>query len=281
MLLVYGLGTLVIAARWRALLGFAGIEMSLRGVWRLSVEAQAGGVLLPGGLGGDAFRIAAVLARRPKGADGKAKTPAAIVVASVLLDRAVGLASIAAVAALGGFVLGGMGAGPVAFILASLPVGLVVGLSILRLVPLGALPWLTRGRLGAALQPVFDYVRDERAPRAIAIAALLSVVNALTQFVTIRGLVFAIGAEPQAEKWIPLGTAMSFLAGAIPALPGGWGTADAAFVYFFGLAGLAAGSALGVSLLFRMCWYVTALVGAGLHLGRMRGQQAAQVASPP
>ncbi len=270
--LVYGLGSIAWAARWRALLAFAGIDLSLGDVWRLSIEAQAGGVLLPGGLGGDAFRIASVIARPPE--EGRAKSPAAIIVASVLLDRAVGLAVIAAVAALGGFVWGGLEAGPLAIVLAGLPVAFVVGLVAVRSFPLERAPWLTRGRLGGLVSPVIAYMRDPRAPRAIAIAALLSIAVAATQFVTVRGLVFAVGAEPHVEKWIPIGTAMAFLVGAIPALPGGWGTADAAYVYFFGLAGVAGGAALGVSLLFRMYWYAMAVVGAGLQLARDRRSPA-------
>jgi uncharacterized protein (TIRG00374 family) len=61
---------------------------------------------------------------------------------------------------------------------------------------------------------------------------------------------------------------MGFIVGAIPALPGGWGTADAAYVYFFGLAGVQAGSALAVSLLYRLYWYAMAVLGAGLYVAR-------------
>ena len=55
LLVLYALGTLAWAARWRALLAFADIELSLAEVWCLTVEAQAGGILLPGGIGGDAL----------------------------------------------------------------------------------------------------------------------------------------------------------------------------------------------------------------------------------
>jgi uncharacterized membrane protein YbhN (UPF0104 family) len=55
---------------------------------------------------------------------------------------------------------------------------------------------------------------------------------------------------------------------ALPALPGGWGTADAAYVFFFGLAGLRPGLALAVCLLYRLFWYISAAVGAVLQLTR-------------
>ncbi len=273
LLVVYAVGTLAWAARWRALLGFADIDMSLLEVWRLSIEAQAGGVLLPGGLGGDAFRIASVLAKRPAGGEGTKRAPAAIVVASVLLDRAVGLAVVAALAAIGGFVWGGMGAGPVAWILAALPLAFVAGLAAVRALPIERLGLLAHRRIAGALQPVLDYARDPRAPRAIAASALCSLGLALTQLTTLRGLVFAVGAHPRAEQWIPMGMAMGFLAGSLPGLPGGWGTADAAYVYFFGLGGIAGGSALAVSLLFRMYWYGAAVVGAALQLSGTRARK--------
>jgi uncharacterized membrane protein YbhN (UPF0104 family) len=262
---LYGVSTLVWSARWRSLLGFADVDISLAEVWRLSIEAQAGGVLLPGGLGGDAFRVASVVAK-PGVTGAKART--VLVIASVLLDRAVGLAVIAAVASVGAFVWAGRTAGSLAFTLACIPVAFVAGIVAFRVLPLDQVPALRRGRLGGVVAPLLDYIRDARAPRAIATAAVFGFVLAVMQYAEFRGLVFALGAEPTAEKWIPLGIAMGFLVGAIPALPGGWGTADAAYVYFFGLAGLSAGQALGVSLLFRLLWYVSAVVGAALYLRR-------------
>lgn len=263
---VYAFGTFVWAARWRALLGFAGIDLRLSEVWRISIEAQAGGVLLPGGIGGDALRIAGVVARPTR--SGEARSPVAIAIASVLLDRGVGLSLIAGLAAALAFIWGGARTGSLAFVLAALPVCFVAALLVLRLAPLHRATWLTEGRVGRILGPVLDYVRDPRAPSAIARAAALSAVVAACQFIAIRGLLVALGAVPTQEKWVYLGTAMAFIVSAVPALPGGWGTADAAYVYFFGLGGIAPGAALGVCLLFRMFWYISAVVGAILFVVR-------------
>ena len=60
LLAAYVAGTVAWAARWRALLRLGGVRMTLGEAWRTSVEAQAGGVVLPGGFGGDALRIAFV-----------------------------------------------------------------------------------------------------------------------------------------------------------------------------------------------------------------------------
>lgn len=275
---VYALGTLAWAARWRALLGFAGVGLSLSEVWRISIEAQAGGILLPGGIGGDALRIASVLARPTRA--GEVRAPIAIVVASVLLDRGVGLALIAGLAASLGFAWGGANAGALVVVLAAIPVGFVVGLVVLRHSPLHRVGWLTEGRVGRFVGPVLDYVRNPQAPGAIARAAALSAVVAGTQFLIIRGLLVAIGAVPTQEKWVYVGTAMAFIVSAVPALPGAWGTADAAYVFFFGLGGIAPGPALGVCLMFRIFWYICGVVGAILYVARHRPSVSAAGANP-
>jgi uncharacterized membrane protein YbhN (UPF0104 family) len=266
LLVVYALGTLAWAARWRSLLSFAGVDLPLFTVWRISIEAQAGGILLPGGLGGDALRIASVMTR-PTVA-GQARAPGAIVVASVLLDRAVGLSLIAGVAAVMGVASGGLQAGPLVAVLGAIPLGVLLGVIGLRRAPAVWVTRLSNGKGRAFVGPMLTYLRDPRAPRAIAAAAALSVVVAAIQFAVIRGLVFAVGGVPTEEKWVYVGTAMAFIVSIIPALPGAWGTADAAYVFFFGLGGIGSGVALTVCLLFRLFWYVSGVVGAILRLGR-------------
>jgi glycosyltransferase 2 family protein len=279
LLLLYVLGTAAWAVRWRLLLGFAEIELPLAEVWRITVEAQAGGVLLPGGVGGDALRIAWITAR-PTRSGGRA--PVALVAAAVLLDRAIGLMLIATVAVAMGAMFGGIGGGPLVWALTAVPVAIVAGLVVVRSAPVERLPLLSGGRVGRVLAPVLAYVRDPRAPRAIALAAAVSAFVALAQFVIIRGLVLALGATPSAEKWVYVGTAMAFIVGAIPALPGGWGTSDAAYVFFFARAGLTPALALAVCLLYRLFWYILAVGGALLYVSRPRpaGDASALIAPP-
>jgi uncharacterized membrane protein YbhN (UPF0104 family) len=279
LLVLYAGGSLAWAARWRALLGFAGIDLRLSQVWRISTEAQAGGVLLPGGIGGDALRIASVLARPTRA--GEARASAAIVVASVLLDRALGLSVIAGLAAVLGLAWGGVHAGPLVVLLAGIPVAFLLGLRWLRHPALRDISWSPARRLGGWLAPVLAYMGHPRAPRAIAIAAMMSLGVAGTQFTVIRGLVFALGAVPTEEKWVYVGTAMALIVAAIPALPGGWGTADAAYVFFFGLAGLRPGIALAVCLLYRLFWYISAAVGAVLQLTRPDNARIETASTPP
>jgi glycosyltransferase 2 family protein len=276
---VYAMATLAWAARWRALLGFAGVDLRLTEVWRISIEAQAGGVLLPGGIGGDALRIASVVARPTRAGEGR--SPVAIVVASVLLDRGLGLSFIAGLAAILGFAWGGANAGSLVVALAAIPVGFVAALLLLRHAPFHRVRSLTEGRAGRLIGPVLDYARDPRAPGAIARAALWSVVVAASQLFVIRGLIVALDAVPTQEKWVYVGTTMAFIVSAVPALPGALGTADAAYVYFFGLAGIAASAALGVCLMFRIFWYISGVVGAILYVARTRTSAGRAAAIPP
>jgi uncharacterized membrane protein YbhN (UPF0104 family) len=98
------------------------------------------------------------------------------------------------------------------------------------------------------------------------VALAMSLVVSAVQFTVIRGIVLSLHGFPTAEKWVYVGSAMAMIVAAIPTLPSGWGTADAAYVYFLGLAGLRPGIALAVSLLFRLFWYILAIVGAVLYL---------------
>jgi uncharacterized membrane protein YbhN (UPF0104 family) len=269
------LGTLVWAVRWQALLSLADVKLRALQVWRITLESQAGGVLLPGGIGGDALRVGFVVGKG-------ASVPTAL--ATVALDRAIGLVTVAGLAA--GMAATGAGGAlrQLVILLAAIPVAFVVGVVVLRWVPLAKAPFLARGALGRVVRPILGYIGDSRAPGAIALALGISLAVSAIQFGVIRGLVLALGTVPTSERWIYVGTTMAFVVGAIPGLPGGWGTSDAAFVFFLGKAGLPASSALAVSLLYRLFWYVSAGLGAGLYLQRQYAppdSNASQPAPPP
>jgi len=272
------LSAIVWSARWRTLLGIAGRPPPLRRVWRITVESQAAGVLLPGSLGGDALRIAWAAA------DG---TPLAVVVGSVLLDRAIGLTMLALTAGALGLSLGAVSAGPLAWALAGIPVSFAGGLLLLRsrlLAPEAPLVRaVLRGRVGAALLPLVTYVQTPGAPRAIGRALALGAVSGVYQLGLIRGIIYALHAVPTREVSVYVGTAMSFVVFAIPALPGAWGTGDAAFVFFLAPAGLDATVAFGTSMVFRLFWYVQAAFGAlvGLLPAARPARRAASVHDAP
>ncbi len=262
MLALYFLGTFAWALRWRELLLLARLRISRRYTWRVTLEAQAGGIILPGSVAGDALRIGAMVGKG---------VPLSTVVASVLLDRVIGLvtlASVAGVMALStGAAFAAIGKG-VAITLAAFPVGLAVGLVIVRAPPVAR--FLTEGPLARIAREPVLYLNDPKAIATILRATAASVVVSVTQFIVIRGLVSVLGGVPTEPRWVVLGAAMAFMVAAVPLLPGGWGTSDAAFVFFFGFAGLSAQIALGVSLLYRAFWYLSGLVGAALRLAWTR-----------
>ncbi len=263
---VYGLGTLAWAARWHALLRLANAPVTVRHAWRVTLEAQAAGVLLPGGVAGDAVRIASLTGLG---------VPTATVAASVLLDRAIGLSTMAGMAAALAAVFEPSAVGPAVLILGAIPVAVALGLAVLRSKPMRGAKILEHRLLARTAKPVLEYLNDPRAPAALLRALAWSLVVSAVQLGVIRGLVSALDVTPTVERWVYAGAAIAFIAGAIPALPGGWGTSDAAFVVFLARAGVSAPAALSVSLLYRLYWYSASVTGALLFLGRSRGKKAA------
>jgi uncharacterized membrane protein YbhN (UPF0104 family) len=259
LLALYFASSFVWATRYRTLLSLARVHVGPLEAWRITLESQAGGVLLPGGIGGDALRVAFVVG---KGAS------VTTVIAAVLLDRAIGLATVAGLAAAIAVMVGGGDLGAMTMALGAIPVALVAGLLVARQGAVARALKHAPGPIARIARPVLEYLGDPDAPRAIVRALGFSVLVSAVQLGVIRGIVYALGGEPLLERWVYLGTTMAFIVGVLPALPGGWGTSDAAFVFFLGKAGLAAPLALAVSLVFRLFWYASAAVGAVLYLLR-------------
>jgi uncharacterized membrane protein YbhN (UPF0104 family) len=259
---VYLGGTLAWAARWRALLGVADVTLTLREAWRITLEAQAGGVLLPGGVAGDALRVAYVRQRAPE-------APMAKILASIFTDRAVGLVTLATLALTAALLSGATNLGPLLPLLAAVPVGAVAAWSVLRH------PALARSRLLSApgirqrvVVPLLEYAADGRGPSALGRGLLFSLLVSGVQLLVVRGLVAALGATPRPEAWVYVGSTFGMIVSALPVAPGAWGTADAAYVFFLGQAAIAPSVAAAVCLLFRVFWYASGLVGAVSALAR-------------
>lgn len=260
---VYLSGTLVWAARWRALLGLAEVRLSLGEVWRVTLEAQAGGILLPGGVGGDALRVAYVKNRAPEAAVSK-------VIASTLADRVVGLSTLAGVASAAALSFGAKGLGAYLPILVAIPVASVLGLLVLRQPRLAQADFMSRGVGARFVGPLLEYAVARGGPRALLRGVLLSVIVSAVQLVVVRGILAAIGAQPDREAEVYVGTTLAMIVAALPALPGGWGTADAAYVFFLGSAGVPAPAAVATCLIYRVFWYTTGICGALAALSRRR-----------
>jgi uncharacterized protein (TIRG00374 family) len=263
---LYMLGTVAWAARWRALLGPADAAPSLGATWRVTIEAQAGGILLPGGMGGDALRIA-YAKERTSGAS------IAKIVASTLADRIVGLSTLSTLAVVLAAIFDTGGDLHVAMpMLVGIPVVTAAGwIALRRLSSMGKVRdlRLLKNKYGEKLVlPMLEYAASPRGPRAIAYGVLMSFLVSGSQLLVVRGLVSTVGSSPSSEGWVYAGSAFVMIIGSLPLAPGGWGTTDAAFVFFLGRAGVAPGAAAAVCLLYRMMWYGTGFLGAGSAFAR-------------
>jgi hypothetical protein len=77
---------------------------------------------------------------------------------------------------------------------------------------------------------------------------------------------------------------MASIVSSVPLLPGGWGLGDAAYVYLFGLTGLAKAPALAIGILYRLLTMGLSLIGALLLMlgveGRVPSHDASRLDSP-
>jgi uncharacterized protein (TIRG00374 family) len=262
-LVAYLASTLAWSARWRALLQLANVDIGLVQAWRRTLEAQTGGILLPGGLGGDALRVAYVRERAPT-------SDLAKVIASIFVDRVVGLVTLASLATLSALAFGTDELGPALYLLAAIPIAAVLGFMVLRHPRLAHSRLLTGKRTAKIIKPMLEYAADERGPRALAKGVLFSLLVSALQLVGVRLLVAALGSKPHSEAGVYVGATFGMMIAALPATPGAWGTADAAYVLFLGRAGVAAPFAAAVCLLYRVFWYATAVIGAASAVGRRK-----------
>lgn len=260
---LYLLGTLAWAARWRALLAVADVKLTLLDTWRITIEAQAGGIMLPGGIAGDALRVAHVHQRAPEVVLPK-------VFASLLADRIIGLVTLASLAALAGLAFPGTKR-DTALLLATIPVASVLGWLVIRRPAVASSRLLTGSKLGARLvRPILEYAASARGPRAMGKGLLLSLLVSGSQLLVVRGIVMALGITPEHEALVYVGTTFGMMVAAVPVTPGAWGTAEAAYVFFLGQAGIPGAAAVAVCLLYRVFWYASGVVGAGSALARNR-----------
>jgi len=262
-LVAYAAGTYFWAIRWRMLLRLARVNLPILSVWRILTEAQAGGVLLPGGVGGDALRVASIV---------DAGAPLGLALSSTLVERMVGLTTLATVAVVSAGIFERSFFDPLTVVLASIPVGFVLGVTVLRLPAVAHA--LRTWRFRAFTEQPLAYICDPQAPRVLLLSFLPSLVSGGSQMILVRCLIASVGAVPLHESSVYLGMSMAIIVSAIPALPGGIGTGEAALVFFLGRAGIHPSDALSVSLILRAVFYGHALVGALLSLRRSRAMVA-------
>jgi len=261
---LYVLGYVISTVRWRILLRAEGMRIPL---WRLSLVYFQGAffnLFLPTIIGGDIVR--GVFIHRMTGGHEAS-------VASILVDRLSGFAALMAIALAALLVPSGMLDDPQvpAMIvgMAALFAGLMAVLVNERLMDRasGLLRLVGLGHFQAKLQGMMDALRRYRKHhRALAQAFLLSVL--LQALIIVTCYCIGVGLNLGVPLvyyflFVPLITALAML----PVSVAGLGVREGGVVYFFAKAGVGAGAALGMSLIwFSLTVVVSALGGLAFLL---------------
>jgi len=261
--LVYALGAFLWAKRWQTVLGVTANAPPFATLLRASVEAYAAMALFVGGIGGDAVRLGVLVAHG---------IPASWAAASLAIDRIIGLSALVGAALL---VAAPelLAMHPLAIVLLpGLLVALVGGLAVGLLAPI---PSVVPASLRSLLDKVRGPYRDAPpalALRALGLSFLVSLTVAATQLGSFGLFLAAAHANVPSLAKLLAGIVEAFVVNAIPTVPGGWGTGEAAFVFFLRPAGVVESEALAASVAFRLSVLPVALFGVISLALRARGR---------
>lgn len=260
------LSMITVALRWRGLLRVQGIALGVGEAFRITFVAEVFSAVIPGMVGGDAVK-AYLVARRSH--------PVANVLASVVVDRALGVSGMILVAGTACLTLWGLGALPagapwVAAILGGAMVMILGGLALRRFrepLRLGQhldrlavrIPVLAHAR---HVRDAFRRYRGGGLPAAVALTALAHVLG--TTSVGMIGVGLRLEAPWHAYLlYVPLITLLA----ALPIAPGGLGVMEGLVLLFF--AGTAAPERVAaLAVLMRVVQVAGALPGALLLMRR-------------
>jgi glycosyltransferase 2 family protein len=234
----------VLALRWWLLLRGHGFPVAFGRVFLVNYAGIFFNHLLPGGIGGDLTK--AVLAA--SGEDRKAA-----VVATVLLDRLIGLAVLV--------LLGAVCMTPFAGRLDVRLVGAVYGLAGAAVVSylLYFSPFV-RNRLGprlpmAGLRTQLDAVfrSAKERPKLMAASAALSLVSQVVSILIIYGMARALGFDRTPLWMFFVFEPIIFIVNALPISVGGWGVQEGVYALLFGLTGgMGSNEAVALSILYKV-----------------------------
>lgn len=254
----------LLALRWWLLLRGHGFSAPFGRVFFVNYAGIFFNHLLPGGVGGDLTK--AVLA-----ATGEERKAA--VVATVLLDRLIGLAVL--------IVLGAACLLPYAGRFEDKRVvGLVYGLAGAALLAyllyfnrrlrawLG--PRLPFAGVRAQLDGVFRSAKEH--PRLMAAAAGLSLASQVVSILIIYGMARALGLDRTPLWMFFVFEPILFIVNAVPLTPGGWGVQEGAYAYLFGtFGGMSPAEAVALSLIYKVGMLLVSVPGGLLFaLGATR-----------
>jgi len=258
--------------RWYLLIRGLGLPFHLHDAFRLGSLGYMLNQVSPGSVGGDLLKAVFIAKEHPE-----KKTEA---IATVLLDRVIGLYAILLVASVG-LILLGQSAEPHAILntmqtlvwtaAAIGTVGLLFALSPAATAAVGS--WRVRQlvdripAIGPTLIRLLETIAVYRSRRrylagALGLALVTHNLVIVAFWIICRGLPVYDPSLIETASVVPLGLAIS----AIPLTPGGLGTLEAGFEFLFTTIGAAKGDGTIVALTYRAMVYGVATVGAGYYL---------------
>lgn len=264
-LLLVAIDRAVMVVRWQMLLRSAGVVLPAGSAVRIFLVSSFVGSFLPAGVGGDASRAYAVATRTDRGADA---------VASVAIDRLLGLVAIVLVGALG--LTGWAQHLPASARLrltaaaAVVVLGCAAALWMDRLVRRGLPSRSAQSGWGRRLVKLGDAVGMYRQRHAtlwavFALSIAVQAVRVLQGYTLGRGMGIAVGLDYYLV-FMPVGLLLMLL----PVSISGFGLPQGAIVWMLEPVGVPAAEAFALSTLIVLLGLVGNLPGAFLYLGRKK-----------
>jgi hypothetical protein len=250
------------AWRWQRLLVARGIRDNLGWLIRAYLVSYTVGQVLPTAVGGDASRIFETTRRHPGNG-----TP---ITGSVLLERALGgavtlvLAGLGFLLAIGRYDIGAYLWIELAFVLATIAVGIVFFSVTIRR-RLGFLvPIVRRLRIERPARAVYDGIHGYRGhPRTLLVVCATTAVVQITRIFAIYSAGRAVGIELSPVPYIVLGPLL-FLVMLVPFTINGLAVREAFFVSFLGNLGIGGDAAFACGFLFFLMTVLLALPGLAI-----------------
>jgi len=258
------LGQSVAALRWKVVLGSGSPRWGY--LTRLYIIGGFFSLFLPTVVGGDMVRAAAAAqaTRRPGG-----------VIASVLIDRALGALALAGYGLLGLLLAPELVSRLAVASRLRLPTAGVVlmGMAVAAILMLAAPRLLRVPRIGAAARDGWQALRDlARSPRALVTAILLGfVVQGL--YILLWVLLAQAVRLPVAASTLLLAVPIVSVFAMMPVTLNGLGVREGAWLLLLGASGIPDSRIVGFSLLFFLTNLITGLVGGALFVVRGTGER--------
>jgi hypothetical protein len=259
---------LLLAARWRLLLGANGFEIPFGRAFRITWAGVFFNQVLPGTVGGD-------IAKGLMISRGEARKAALF--GTVLLDRLVGLGTVIVIAGLATApVMGRPELRPVVALITTLIAAGAAGAAIYFSPALRRAGWAQRlkNRLPfrKAVEEVDDVLKTmHHAPRVIVQGAGLSAAAQAVSILATFGLAWSMGIRDLSAGDFFLIQPVIFLVTAVPISIGGWGVEQFISVYLYGMAGMAPSEAVALSVLSKLATLAASLPGALLFAAGKAG----------